>query len=182
MGSVSDPVSMTPGEFEEFVKEAMSKLGASLTAFKVKRQATLEAHDGEYNIDVAAEFEALGVKYTTLIECKHHKNRIKRDVVQVLLTKLQSTGAHKGIVVSTSGFQKGAETFALEHGVALITVTDGRMAYIAKGRTAADLPPGWPRFVGWMTVRYEGEPASALISEHNPDLLADWLGTPHNGE
>lgn len=38
--------------------------------------------------------------------------------------KIRQIGAHKGILISTSNFQKGAITYASEHGIALIQITN----------------------------------------------------------
>ena len=35
-------------------------------------------------VDVTVRFSALGMEFLVLIECNHHKNRIKREVLQVL--------------------------------------------------------------------------------------------------
>ena len=42
------------------------------------------------------------------VECKHDKSRVKRDRVQELWAKIQSVGAHKGILFATAGFHSGA--------------------------------------------------------------------------
>lgn len=49
-------------------------------------------NDGEYQIDVYAEFDFLGATFKVLVECKRHKNRIKKEVIQLLYDKLRSTG------------------------------------------------------------------------------------------
>ena len=41
------------------------------------------------------------------VECKHLRRPVERDAMLILLQKLHSVGAHKGIVFSTSGFQAG---------------------------------------------------------------------------
>ena len=43
--------------------------------------------------------------FRVLVECKRYSSRVKREVVQLLHQKLQSIGAHKGIVCCTSGLQ-----------------------------------------------------------------------------
>jgi restriction system protein len=177
MSSVHDSVTLTPKQFEKEVKKIIQTLGAHLTAFEVQNLKKLEEHDGTYEIDVAARFEALGGEYLTLIECKHHKNPIKREAVQVLWAKIQSTSAQKGMIFATTDFQKGAVNYALKHRIALVKIADGRTAYITKGMGKSQLPPGFPPYVGWMTIRYEGsEAASALVCRSNSDLLATWLG------
>ena len=117
---------MTATEFEFVVAEYLTELGKSLPDFKIKHNLYLSAHDGVYQIDVLASYTALGVGMTVLVECKRYKNPVQRDVVQVLHDKLRSTGAHKGIIFSTSGFQDGAVQYALRHKIALITMLPGK--------------------------------------------------------
>ncbi len=51
---------------------------------------------------------------------------------------MASTGAHKGVVVSTAPFQSGALKFAWSNGIALVTITEGRFTFEA--RSSGSLP------------------------------------------
>lgn len=143
---------ITPREFELLVKEYLDNLGKELKTFKTTHNINLKRNDGEYQIDVFAEFEYLGVDFKILVECKRHKSSIKREVVQLLYDKLRTTGAQKGIIFSTSGFQEGAHIFAEEHGIALIRVIEGRYTYYTKSSDSQQYnPPPWidlSKFVG----------------------------------
>ena len=79
----------------------------------------IETDDGTYQIDVLAEYTALGVKNTVIVECKKQSRSVEREIVAALDRKLQSIGAQKGILISTAGFQSGAVKFAEKHGIAL---------------------------------------------------------------
>lgn len=154
MPSLPDNINanISPTEFELLVKEFLEGAGKELKSFQVTHDAHLVSSDGEYQIDVFAEFEALGTTIRVLVECKRHKNEIKREVVQLLFDKLRATGSHKAIIFSTSGFQSGAFQFAKEHGIALIRVIEGRYTYVTKsaGGQNYDLPT-WldiPKYVG----------------------------------
>jgi restriction system protein len=124
--------------------------GGGLVDYRSCHREVVEGSDGEYEIDVTVRFSAMGADYLTLVECKHHRNRVKRELVQALWTKVQSLGAHKGIMFSTAGFQSGAIEFAKAHGIALVHVADGRSFYFAKSlRTEGEMIP-WemvPEFV-----------------------------------
>ena len=90
-----------------------------LQNFKIAHDQKIETDDGTYQIDVLAEYTALGVKNTVIVECKKQSRSVEREIVAALDRKLQSIGAQKGILISTAGFQSGAVKFAEKHGIAL---------------------------------------------------------------
>jgi restriction system protein len=92
-----------------------------------------------------------------VVECKYYNSRVKREQVQVLQMKLQSVGAHKGIIFATKGFQSGAIEFAKCHGIALVEVADGRSSYLVKRKISDTALIPWEmvpeyvsRIVGWV--------------------------------
>lgn len=94
---------ITPTEFEILVRDYLTEIGKELKTFSAHHDKIIKKVDGDYQIDVYAEFNFLGADFKILIECKKHKNRIKREVVQLLYDKIRATGSHKGIIFSTSG-------------------------------------------------------------------------------
>ena len=54
----------------------------------------------------------MGVRYVTLVECKHYRSPITREKVQILYDKIRAIGANKGVLISTSNFQIGAIKYA----------------------------------------------------------------------
>ena len=123
---------ISPRDFELRVKEVLDRDGFAIPSYRSEHLEVVAASDGEYEFDVTARFSALGVDFVVVVECKAYKASVKRDEVQKLLMKMQSVGAHKGILFSTSGFQSGAIKFAKAHGIALIQLADGRSRYFAK--------------------------------------------------
>lgn len=118
--------SISSTEFEEFCLERLkdyAKMKGWLD-FKITHNVKLKAHDGTYQIDVYATFRFMELDFKVLCECKQFKSPVKRDVVALLDGKIRSLGAQKGIICSTSGFQKGAIKYAKEHGIALFQVYD----------------------------------------------------------
>ncbi len=166
---------LTPSEFEQQVEAWLKLSGVGLREFQVQRLETLTGTDGEYEIDVTARFEALGVNFLVLVECKHHKHPIKRDVVQVLFDRIRAVGAHKGIIFATTTFQRGAVEYAKAHGIALVEVADGRTSYFTKSDTPLlELPPWVPKYVAW--VRYlttEGHEGYHQITENEPATILE---------
>jgi restriction system protein len=124
---------LSPEEFELTVKSMLDTDGEGLTDYRSGHREVISGHDGDYEFDVTVRFTALGATYLTLIECKHYKSRVEREKVQALWAKIQSVGAHKGIMFASAGFQSGAVEFANSHGIALVEIADGRSSYLIKG-------------------------------------------------
>lgn len=125
--------SISPIEFEKRCKAILEGYAEEegLKEFSIIHNKHLSAHDGNYQIDIYAEFTALGVRFKVLCECKRYKNKVKRDIVSSLHGKMASLGTHKGIILSTSGFQSGAIEYAKKHGIALIQVDDYNFNHIS---------------------------------------------------
>jgi len=126
-------IEMTFGDYEVGVKNFILAKGHHLQDFQVTRRESLQGTDGEYEIDVVARFSILdGAEVIVLVECKHHKNSIKRELVQALHSKLVSVGAHKAMMFSTANYQRGAIEFAKVHGISLVRFTASELAYAVK--------------------------------------------------
>lgn len=152
MPQFDDPIELTPRQFELAVKGIIDAAADGLVEFESKHLDRLTASDGEYEIDVTARFQALGVNFLVLVECKHHKRRTERQDVQVLQARLHSLGAQKGMIFSTSGFQAGAIQYAEEHGIALCHLVDGKSTWFTKSAGTPTPPPAWlhlPDYVAW---------------------------------
>jgi restriction system protein len=87
-------------------------------------------------IDVSFEVEVAGARVLVLVECKQYGKRVDVGAVDEFFAKVQDVGAHKGIIVSTVGFQHGAEKAAEARGIALALLSDevvsGEMVYLFK--------------------------------------------------
>lgn len=169
---------ITPLEFEHYVKDYLSQQGQELKGFSATHDIKLKGPDGEYQIDVYAEFDFLGATFKVLVECKRYKNKVKRETVQLLYDKLRATGTHKGLLFSTSGFQEGARDYAAVHGIALIRVIEGRFTYFTKAEGVQQFaPPPWndgPKYVGEFRA---GNTTTYLQKGHFEDLTAFLFGT-----
>lgn len=123
---------ITPMEFEKFCLETLKAYAEkeSLKGFEIRHNQKVETYDGTYQIDVLAEYTALGCRNTVVVECKKYTRNVERSVVAELYAKVQSIGAQKGILISTSGFQKDAVKFAGVHGIALWQVCEEAIKHI----------------------------------------------------
>lgn len=123
---------ITPIAFEKLCLEVIRGYAEKerLSDFQITHNKKFIVNDGTYQIDVYAEFTALGVKHKTIIECKRQSHPIKREVVVVLAEKVRSLGAHKGILMATCGFQKGAIQYAKQYGIALLQIMNEQVKHI----------------------------------------------------
>lgn len=125
---------MSPSEFEKYSLEILKREIQGLNNVKLVHNKVIEAYDGNYQLDGYIEFEVMGVLYKTIVECKHYKKPITREIVQKVYDNLRAIGAHKGIVVSTSNFQSGAIKYAKMHGIALIQITETENSFCSRTR------------------------------------------------
>lgn len=108
------------GGFEEFVKEIHE--GEDIT---VERDVILTGQSGApRQIDVHVTHSKGPYKYSTLIECKHWKNKVKRQQVENMYASMDDLGASKGVIFTTSGYQSGAETYAKAKNIDIYVVRD----------------------------------------------------------
>ncbi|AIF52880.1 restriction endonuclease [Pelosinus sp. UFO1] len=137
-------IDITPEEFEKETARCLQENGMKITNCVVRHNEKIRVFDGNYQIDVTARLELFGgAELLVLVECKHQKNSIKREIVQALHDKIRSIGAHKGIIFSSSNFQKGALEYAKAHGIALVKVADGKCTYETRSLHGVEDIPSW---------------------------------------
>ena len=101
---------LSPTDFEKHCYSILEGYAEEegLKDFTITHNVRIETYDGTYQIDVYAEFTALNSKFKVLCECKQYTSSVSREKVAVLHDKIESIGAHKGILLATSDFQSGA--------------------------------------------------------------------------
>ncbi|MFJ3819281.1 restriction endonuclease [Streptomyces sp. NPDC090056] len=176
---------MTAAEFEEFVVELLRSVEHVNLDFTVASHETVQGADGDYDIDATVRYEFLGMEFLVLVEAKHHRHPIKRELVQVLHQKLTSVGAQKALMVSSAPYQSGAVNFAKAHGIALLTITEGRYTFETK---SADGHPaltreeareyfGLPTFTAHLYTSGESPGVTRVqaVRPGEPAALQEWL-------
>jgi restriction system protein len=175
------PVKITPTEFEgqvfSWLKQTHPQNGCNL---KATHSATVTGEGGSYQIDILVRLTILGgAEITVLVECKHKGRPVERSDVLELESKLRDTAAHKGMLFSTSGFQKGALEYATAHGIATVIVTDGKYHYETRGGGPRPTqPPPWIHFDTYAGIRLTSKSNTIschAISMERVDALTDWL-------
>ncbi len=177
----SEPVTVSPEEYEKQVVSWLSSAGSGLPNFSITHLKRVQGVGGEYSIDGWAEFEIFdGAKVSVLIECKRHRRPVERDVVLGVHAKAEAVGAQKSIIFSTSGFQGGAVKFASNVGIALVIFVSGKMTYFTRSTeplSETSYPPDLPNFVGQI-VRVSGNgTAMSYFEDGSLSALSDWLTT-----
>ena len=129
----SSILQLSPTEFEKWCFEILKGYAEEngLADFRIYHDKRIKASDGRYQVDIYLEFKIAGLQFKVLCECKRYKSRISRDKVEILHSRLVSVGAQKGVIISTSDFQRGAVEYGKIHGIALIKVEDYHFEYLS---------------------------------------------------
>lgn len=132
--------SISATEFEKYCLEILNAYAEAdgLKDFSILHNQKVKSDDGEYQIDILAEFIALSVSFKVIAECKRYTRPVEREKIVVLADKVRSLGAHKGILISTSGFQSGASEYAKKHGIALLQIFDKYVIHIQNSISPLD--------------------------------------------
>lgn len=155
-------------EFEKFCLDTLSAYAKreGLNDFTIGHNQKVKAFDSTYQIDILAEYTALGCRHKVVIECKKHSRSVERSVVTDLYAKTQSIGAQKAILISTSGFQKDAVKYAGAHGIALWQICDVLIKHIV-AYAQPEMPPH-------ILMRIEMEKYLPTYFVKEWDCNADW--------
>ncbi len=124
--------SISPTKFEVLCLEILNSYAEAehLSNFSIQHNIQVAVDDGTYQIDIYASFIAMGVEFKVIVECKRYSTPVSREKVAVLNDKVRSLGVHKGIIISTCGFQSGAYEYAKKHGIALLQIIDKNVLHI----------------------------------------------------
>lgn len=162
-------------QLETFVADVLRVLGEQLDDFRLEEQELIVADDGRYRIDITARFAALGVEFLVLVECKDHARPVEREDVQVLADKRRTAGAHKGVLFSTNGFQRGAIEYAQKHGIALVRVLEGALIYETRASGIERTPPPPCANISPLIAQYirESKPGTVQVTVLQRDTQAD---------
>ena len=174
------PANIDHTEFEVLVHDWFQRSFSHLKGFDAKLREPLKGESGDYEIDILVRFEEFGADFVVLVECKHQNRSVEREVLQILHDRIRETGAHKGILFTTSSFQSGAVEYAKKHGICLIKVAEGKTCYITKSLDSTNEPPPWvniPAYIGWI---YLPGDQYGILSEDHVEYLQEALSRKSN--
>jgi len=178
MFKVKKKPKITSLQFELEVKKYLESTSGKLRQFITEHRETIDGHDGTYEIDITARFKIFGADFLVLVECKNHKNHIKREQVQMLHAKQVSLSAQKAMLFATTPFQDGAVEYANQHGIALVQLASGKTLYFTKSGNRTPLPDSLPSYVGWLIAQHHEATdgvSHSLVDPRHPDALNKFL-------
>jgi hypothetical protein len=105
-------------EFEDLIERLLRDKypWASVTV----RKKLVEPDVGEREFDVVVEPKSAERSALILVECKFYQDPLEIGLVEAFITKARDNGASLAIMVSKSGFQRGARKKAEKHGITLL--------------------------------------------------------------
>ena len=175
------PYGDTPTEFEKLVLAWLRRCGpAENQQIVAEHLGVMQGAGGGYKIDVVVKLTVFGgAVVAVLVECKHQARPVEREDVMVLEAKLRDVGAHKGMLFSTSGFQKGALQFAAARGIATVAVVNGERVYETRGAgSGPPEPPPWVQCDPYVGIRMSSTDKGIschTIELARVDALKEWF-------
>jgi restriction system protein len=110
-----DLLAMDPLEFEELVAELFRAMG-------MQAVTTVRSGDGGVDVDALDPDPIRGG--TIVVQVKRYRNTVSPSAVRDLYGTVQSIGANKGVLITTSGFGPTSHTFAHGKPLTLVSGTD----------------------------------------------------------
>jgi hypothetical protein len=97
----------TSDSYEQFTQQVISSL-VGVTVHH-QRVYTGRVSQRDIKVDVSFNYQIAGADLLFLVECKCYAHSVPVDDVEEFHSKIDDIGAHKEIMVTTVGFQEGAE-------------------------------------------------------------------------
>jgi hypothetical protein len=170
-------VDLTPAEYERAVHQLAACWVEKHPGSTAKFDEVLRCGDGSYQMDVVLRIRLpppAGL-LIILVDAKR-RSRVERSDLQELHAKINSCGAHKGVVVTTGHFQRGALEYGRHHGIGMIQFRDQSIREFrsrsAKSETPARPVPAWvepgERGTRYFMPRELGELLDVLLAAGKP--------------
>lgn len=128
--------------YEQFIQQVLQEL----TGEDVHHQRvyTGRISKREIKVDVSFNYAVAGANLLFLVECKCYSHAVAVDDVEEFHSKIDDIGAHKGIMITTVGYQEGAIRTARGRGIALALLTTesqpGEILYVVNS-AVKERPP-----------------------------------------
>jgi hypothetical protein len=132
--------------YEQFVKRLITELTTQHGCEVYHLREYVGKLSGRrIKIDVSFELLIFGARILFLVECKHYNRTVEAGDVEEFHSKLSDIGAHKGMIVTTLGFQDGAIKTAKGREIALARLDPhtrpDELVMFANSEFRASIPP-----------------------------------------
>ena len=119
-------------DYEQFTQKVIQELVGETVHHQKVYTGRISKRD--IKVDVSFNYSVAGADLLFLVECKCYNHPVPVDEVEEFHSKIDDIGAHKGIMVTTVGFQDGAVKTAKGRGIALALLTkefhQGELRYV----------------------------------------------------
>ena len=114
-------------DYEAFIKEIVRLFNKNtfegVETQRVERNAVLTGNsNAKHQIDILWVYKKDGKTHRTAIECKCHSKPICKGIVTSFYGVIADLPNVNGVIVTTSGYQAGAQRYALFYGIKLFVV------------------------------------------------------------
>ena len=108
-------------EYEKYIKSVFTQIlrDEDIQNVFVDHDVKMKGKTGTHQIDVYWEYMQFGELIKVAVECKRYSKNVSIGVVRDFNSVLQDLNCSKGIIVTTTGFQKGAIEFASNNNISL---------------------------------------------------------------
>jgi hypothetical protein len=108
-------------EYEKYIKTVFTQIlkNENIQNVFVDHDVKLKGKTATHQIDVYWEYKQFGELIKVAVECKRYSKNVSIGVVRDFNSVLQDLNCSKGIIVTTTGFQKGAIEFASNNNISL---------------------------------------------------------------
>lgn len=120
---------MTSKEYEIFVLNFFKKLNEDdyLKHTKFEHNKRFKGKSTRtWDVDVSYNILVNQLKFKVFIECKYWDQNVDANKISLLKQCLEDCDAHKGVIVTTVGFQSGAIKAAKKLGIGLLILKDNQ--------------------------------------------------------
>jgi hypothetical protein len=108
-------------EYEKYIKSVFTQIltEEDIQNVFVDHDVKLKGKTATHQIDVYWEYKQFDELIKVAVECKRYAKNVSIGVVRDFNSVLQDLNCSKGIIVTTTGFQKGAIEFASNNNISL---------------------------------------------------------------
>lgn len=177
---MGDPANLRAHEVEIFVTRELRKSGLAVSGLRTRATTPLARSGQDFVVELRGTIRFADGDHPILIECRNQREPIAGDALQAMRSHLQGDGRQRGIMFSTSGYEPDAIRAARVAGIAALTVSDGKLAFMRSASGMAGQPPAWvPEYMSEVVdLDAQGQLRHVLVVAGRPELILDRLTEP----